>query len=537
MSAALTIAVAAVPVLLGTVLLVALRWPAARAMPVCGAVTTALAFAFWGVGGARLGAALVEAAFITATVLSILFGAMLLVEQLKAAGAIATLEAWLAGKSADRRVQALLIGWLVGSFLEGAAGFGAPAAITAPLLVALGFPPLAAVAAALIGDSVAVSFGAVGTPILVGLAEGLAGATGAPEAEAIGRRIALNDVLLGSLMPALLVLGATMAARGRAGLRDGLEAAPLALVIGATHTTVAAVTAWLVGPELPSLIGPLLGLAVALSLLQRGWLVPRRVWRFPGEAAAPTDLDRGAPIERAALTRAVLPFALLVVMLALTRARALGVGPHLASVAVGGRDLFGTGIDALLRPLHSPSAVFVLVWATTPLVYPGSRAALAPSARRAFGQTARAAVPLLAAIATVRVFVHSGVNDAGLPAMPVVLADAAAGSLGGAWAMFAPWLGALGSFIAGSATFSNMLFAGVQHAIAEARGWDAISILALQGMGAAAGNMVCIHNVVAAAAVVGLVGSEGAVIRRTFAPMAIYLLLAGASGMVQHLLR
>jgi len=530
----LTLLVASVPVLLGTFLLVALRWPAARAMPVCGVATLVLALTYWHVPPARAAAALVEAAFVTVSVLLILFGAMLLIEQLKATGAIPTIEAWLAGRSADRRVQALIVAWLIGSFLEGAAGFGAPAAITAPLLVALGFPPLPAVAAALIGDSVAVSFGAVGTPVLVGFAQGLPGAGEELSPSAIARRIALQDGVVGPLMPIFLVLTLTVGARGRAGWRDGLRAAPFALLLGFAHIGMAGLTMWLLGPELPSLLGPLFGLVVALLALRWGWWVPRETWDFPGASASPLPPERASP-DRGALVRALLPFVLLIALLAVTRAKALGLGPWLASLGLEWRDLFGTGLRAELRPLYSPFALFVLTWALTPLLFPGALAQMAGSARAATSRTLRAALPLLAAIATVRVFIHSDGNTAGLPAMPAALAQAAAARVGDVWVVFAPWLGALGSFIAGSATFSNMLFANLQRSIAEAGGWDAVTILALQGMGAAAGNMIAIHNVVAAAAVVGVVGAEGAIIRRTAAPMAAYLLLAGLLGLVQHL--
>jgi lactate permease len=521
----LTLLVASVPVLLGTLLLVALRWPAARAMTVCSLATGLLALTYWGVPPARVTAALVEAAFVTASVLLILFGAMLLIEQLKATGAIATLEAWLAGRSADRRVQALIVAWLIGSFLEGAAGFGAPAAITAPLLVSLGFPPLTAVAAALIGDSVAVTFGAVGTPILVGFGQGLSGAGVAVAPEAIARRIALSDMGVGPLMPVFLVLSVTVGARGRAGWRDGLRAAPFALLLGLTHLGAAGLTVWLLGPELPSLVGPLAGLAVALVALRRGWLVPRETWDFPGVGAPPAGPASASP-GPGALLRALLPFVVLITLLAVTRARALGLSAWLNSFAVGWRDVLGTGIPAELRPLYSPFALFGLTWTLTPLLFRGAAAHMAGSARTAARRTLGAMLPLLAAIATVRVFIHSGGNTAGLPAMPAALAQAAAASVGDVWGVFAPWLGALGAFIAGSATFSNMLFANLQRGIAGSGGWDVESILALQGMGAAVGNMIAIHNVVAAVTVVGVVGAEGAVIRRTAAPMAAYLVLA-----------
>jgi lactate permease len=529
--------IAAVPVLAGLVLLVGLRWPAARAMSVCGGLTAALAVLFWGVPPLRVTAALLEAVVITVNILLILFGALFLSAQLKGAGALQRIEDWIGGLSPDRRIQAVLVAWVMGSFFEGAAGFGTPAAITAPLLVALGFPALPAVALALVGDSVAVVFGAVGTPLLVGMAEALAG-LGAAQATVtpaeVGFRAASYDLLAGSLMPLLLVLTLTVGARGRQGLTEGFGAAPFALAVGLAHMAVAALVARTLGPELPSLLGPLAGLAVALVLIRTGWLLPRVSWALPEESTREAALPGAAPRGSGGVTlaRAAGPYVLLVALLALSRARSLPLGGWLRGVTLGWEDILGTGIKATLQPAYSPGLLFVLIALLSVPWFRARPALLAESARSASRVALRAAVALVAAIGTVRIFIHSGVNSEGLAAMPLVLADVAASGAGGVWPLLAPWLGALGSFIAGSATFSNMLFGGVQYAIAAARGLEPVNILALQVMGAAAGNMICIHNVVAATAVVNVTGREGEVIRRTFTPMAVYLVIAGLLGML-----
>jgi lactate permease len=142
--------------------------------------------------------------------------------------------------------------------------------------------------------------------------------------------------------------------------------------------------------------------------------------------------------------------------------------------------------------------------------------------------TWKTAVALIASIITVRIFLQSGGNEAGLQSMPLVLAEGMAYVFGGFWQGIAPWIGSLGAFMSGSATFSNMLFALLQFQVATELDYDATTILALQGIGAAAGNMTCIHNVVAACAVAGTLGEEGNVIRKTALPMIVYLLLASA---------
>jgi lactate permease len=128
----------------------------------------------------------------------------------------------------------------------------------------------------------------------------------------------------------------------------------------------------------------------------------------------------------------------------------------------------------------------------------------------------------------VRIFLHSDINDAGLVAMPMALAQQAATQLSDGWLWVAPLVGALGSFIAGSATFSNLMFAGFQQAMATEADMAPSLVLALQMLGANAGNMICVVNVVAAASVVGLNGREGEIIRYTALPALYYCLAASA---------
>lgn len=522
---------AALPVLTALLLLTGLRWPAARAMPLCGAVTAVLALFIWQVHAVQVAAAVIEGAIITSGILLILFGALLLTAQLNAAGAMARLQTWIGDKSEDRRIQALLVAWIFGSFLEGAAGFGAPAALTAPILVAIGFPALTAVVVALVGDSVAVTFGAVGTPLVVGLDEALS-SYGAAWADQVGRRASVYDLFTGSLMPMFLVLVVTVGSEGKQGLRSALSAAPFALTIGAAHTSGAALVAHTLGPELPSLIGPAIALAAALAMLRSGVFVPKQVWRLINDAkAAPRSQTQQSPCPASpSLARALTPYGLLVALLVITRLPTFGVGQHLRAITIGWTNILDTALSSYVRPLHSPGFLFLVVAALAVPLFRLRASALLDSARTAGATTARAAGALFFAVATVRIFIHSGTNAADVAAMPLALARVAAQAGGELWPWFAPWIGALGSFIAGSATFSNMLFAPMQYAVATTQALDPIPVLALQVMGAAAGNMVCVHNVVAATAVVKLRSAEGEVIRRTSMPMLAYLLLLGVAG-------
>jgi lactate permease len=142
------------------------------------------------------------------------------------------------------------------------------------------------------------------------------------------------------------------------------------------------------------------------------------------------------------------------------------------------------------------------------------------------------AFALLFAVALVRVFIDSGTNTSGLDSMPIVLAEYVAYIAGGTWPFFAPIIGALGAFVAGSNTVSDLMFSLFQYGVADRIGAPHLVILGMQALGGAAGNMITVHNVVAASATVGLVGREGLLISRTILPMTYYVVAAGSLGLL-----
>ena len=173
MSSSLLALLAFTPILVVGVLLVVLRWPASRAMPIAYLIVAGLAIGVWEVSGIQVLAASINGLIIAATLIYIIFGAILLLNTLQQSGAMRAIRAGFSDITPDRRIQVIIIAWLFGSFIEGSAGFGTPAAVAVPLMVGLGFPAMAAVVAGMIIQSTPVSFGAMGTPILVGLGTGL----------------------------------------------------------------------------------------------------------------------------------------------------------------------------------------------------------------------------------------------------------------------------------------------------------------------------------------------------------------------------
>jgi lactate permease len=181
---------ALMPVLSVAVLLVALKMPAAKAMPLALLITVVLTLLVWQVSALRITASIVEGLIIASSVVLIVFGALGFLEVMRAGGGLALIRLEFLKVSPDSRIQMLFVGFLLVCFIEGAAGFGTPATVAAPLLIALGFPAIAAVCLALMADGSAVTFGAVGTPMIVGIGDGTGNSYATPEGAASSPRLA-----------------------------------------------------------------------------------------------------------------------------------------------------------------------------------------------------------------------------------------------------------------------------------------------------------------------------------------------------------
>ncbi|MBA2176514.1 L-lactate permease [Halobacillus locisalis] len=535
---------ALMPVLAVFILLVILRLPAVKAMPISLIVVGVLAVIVWRVPFLQVIAASLEGLMIAVSILWIVFGAILLLNTLKTSGAMETIRSNFSHISPDRRVQLIIIAWLFGSFIEGAAGFGTPAAIAAPLLLTLGFPALAAVSLALIADSSAVSFGAVGTPLIVGVDQGLRqGASIAPPVQqalgeqtmadyiqGIAQTTVMMDLFIGSLIPLILVLMLTKLFGENRSFKEGLEIWKFALFAGFSFTVPAFLVATFIGPEFPSIIGGLVGLAVVVPAARKGFLLPATTWDFPVKEKGPAHDEAVAMKKHMPLYKAWIPYVLVALLLVLSRLNFLPFKQWLMSVRVEWNNILGTDLAASFEPLYLPGSLFVLAIIFTVFYHKMNKEQVTSTILTSAGSMVGSVIALGTAVPMVRIFINSGVNEADLLSMPMELAIMVSESVGGAWPLVAPIVGALGSFISGSATFSNMMFSLFQFSAADQIGLSGQSVVALQVLGSNAGNMVCILNVVAAASVVNLVGKEGEIIRITMIPMLIYVFLAGVIG-------
>ncbi len=545
-------------------LIVFFRWPATRAMPVAYLITCTLSFLVWKVPFLQVAASSIDGLLTAASILYIILGAILLLSLMQESGTILAIRRSMFLISPDRRVQAIIIAFLFGSFIEGSAGFGTPAAIAAPLLVAIGFPAMAAVMVSLIIQSTSVSFGAIGTPILIGVNAGLSGQIEVSNylnfhnldfvsyLNSIGAKVAIIHGITGTLIPIILVVMMTRFFGKRRSWKEGISIFPFALFAGLCFTVPYTLTGVFLGPEFPSLGGALIGLFIVVPAAKAGFLIPRETWDFPKKETWHQDwmgqnLEQNEKREqsqsltagkdrkkgdspRFSILKAWLPYALVAVLLLITRLLP-PLKNSLASVSIKWMNIFKTSISTSFQPLYLPGFLFLIVAVMTIFIQKipvnKTKKAVTRSLRTLLGP----AIALGFAVPMVKVFINSGVSG-GLDKMPVILASAAAALLGKGWTALAPVIGAMGAFIAGSNTFSNMMFSLFQFTTALKTGAIPGVIVALQAVGGAAGNMICVHNVVAASAVVGLQGKEGLLIRKTLIPMTYYLIVSAAIGFV-----
>lgn len=506
---------AASPILAILVLMLGLRWSAARAGAVGLLIAIVAAWTIFGFGERILpqtgrllsvAGALSEAIFIALTILWIVFPALCIYELQRNTGALEVLRRAIAAISPDPRITAFLVGWFFALFMEGAAGFGTSAALAAPFLVGMGIGKLEAVAIALVGHAIGVSFGAVGTPVVPQLA-----IADIPPRE-LAAATARYHALLGWFMAfAVLVLVNRALPRQMSCVGTARQAAANASIWGWALFAALCfllpfyLLAAFVGPELPTLGGSLIGAAFFSLVL---WLRNRSAGR---DQAVVSENSLSA----AEIIKAASPYFVLIFLVLATR-----LIPALADNLRTIRIAWQLGpFDGDMLPLYHPGTLLMLSFIAAAAWQRARPTVVLGAMKTAMRRLILVALALGAMLGLARIMVHAGMIE--------LLAHAAADSLGRFYPLFAPFVGALGTFVTGSATASNILFSELQRSTATQLGFSVPAILGAQSFGAAVGNVVCPHNIIAATAVVELSGKEGPVLRRTAGVMVIYTALGG----------
>lgn len=517
---------AAVPLLVLLVGLLLLRWPGVWAGLVALAAALMLAATVFAASPSVLGVALWRAVALSLNVLYIIWAALLLYQVTDSIGAIKSIGDAVAHLTEDHILQLLIIGFALSSFLQGVAGFGVPVAVTAPLLVGLGFDPLEAAAVTLVGHSWAVTMGALASAF-----QALLAVTGLP-AHALATWIA---ILLG-----LASVGTGFAvAHIHAGLRPFRRVfgatLTLGVAMGGTQLLLAFTGHWVVA----SFAAGMVGLAVSMGLAK---LARRRAGYFGLLPAWPPPEGRREPPRPAPAAAPEMPFriAFLPYFVLIGVVTLVALAPPVARVLDGwiislAFPRTATGLGWItspdtfqLPPLGHPGALLLYTIVTTVVAFRLLRRR-APEWRAVWRESAAQGVPtsitILALAGVAMVMTYSG--------MTFLLARGLTRLVGPLFPLLSPFLGLLGTVITGNNTNSNVLFGVLQRDAARLLQLNPVAMAALQTAGGALGSMVAPAKVVLATATTGLTGQEGRVMRIT---IRYALLLAALMGIIGLLL-
>ncbi|WP_150538392.1 L-lactate permease [Actinobacillus vicugnae] len=453
------------------------------------------------------------------TPITVIFGAILFNRFSEASGVTNTLRKWLGTINPNPIAQLMIIGWAFAFMIEGASGFGTPAAIAAPILVGLGFNPIKVAILALVMNSVPVSFGAVGTPTWFGF-----GSLNLVESQIleIGSMTALIHAFAALVIP---VMALSFIATWKE-IRQNI----VFIYLSVFSCIIPYFFLAQVNYEFPSLVGGAIGLFISIFLANKG----------VGLAKVENTLD--SVVTGKEVAKALLPTGLLIAFLIVTRIQQLPfkammnnatiwIGTQLGSLGqfeisqglvFSLKNIFGTSVNASYKLLYVPALIpFVVTVLICIPLFALSGSKVKEVFAGSFKQTKNPFIALIGALIMVNLMLVG--NDG---SMVKIIGKSFAAATGEYWTIFASYLGAVGAFFSGSNTVSNLTFGSVQLSTAEITGLSTSLVLALQSVGGAMGNMVCINNIVAVNSVLNIQNQEGAIIKKTVVPMFIYGVIA-----------
>ncbi|MCQ8848084.1 L-lactate permease [Alteromonas stellipolaris] len=517
--------------------------PSSKALPLSALVAYIVVLLVFKQDAKLVNANVISGALLALTPLSIIAGAIFLFKCMEITGALAILRKSLDGVSENPVAQLMIVGWAFMFLIEGASGFGTPAAIAAPILYSLGFPALRVALFCLVLNTIPVTFGAMGTPVWFGLS-----LLELPQQSVL--EIAQQAALINTIAaPIIVILALRLVVSDTADIKKNL----LFILLSTCACTLPYLGLSYFGVEFPSLLGGLIGLVITLLLAK--YKVGTETTNQPAvnrPAATEQTLENTVPLKT--LIKAAFPLWGTVLLLVLTRLPELGLKALLQAtepalhISLGFLGTFhiSTSLVASLTSILDTAVTWkhsvLYIPSIIPFAVTGSvtlwlfRQQAEPNTLKIAGQQtlARMRTPFFAMLGAL-IFVNmmmlgdsSGQNSAAVAQIGHHLAQIT----GANWTFFAPLLGALGSFFSGSATISNLTFAGIQTTIAEQLSLPLTTILALQSVGAAMGNMVCINNIVAVTAILGLQNRDGDILKSTSLILAVFAVVAGGMGVL-----
>lgn len=540
---ALAVLLAALPFLTALILMMCFNFSSGKALVISYVMAAVFALLIWKMKPGTVLASTAYGGLKAFDLLLIIGGAILLLNTLRTTGTMRTIAGVFNKVTPDPRIQAIIIGYLFGGFIEGAAGYGTPAAIAAPLLVGLGFPPALACSVALISNSMPVPFAAAGTPMnsnMVNLSSQVAssGQTLDSYTRAVTAKTVAYLGIAGIAVPVMVAAVVVIFGSKKRRMKSFLEVLPFAVFAGLLFIVPYMLLGTFLGPEFTSIASAAFSMLVAAVAARKKFLTPKVIWSFdangpvaagtasPERTAAADSLRSHRRLTYGMAFRAWLPYMIIGLVLLLTRIPFFGLRQILSSISVSINHIGGEeNLNYSFAPLYNPGIIPFFVTAVGTMIVCRSRLT-ASDVKGVFEKTGKQllkiAVPLVCGMAMVQIMTGSAENASGLAGMLTLISVTLVGIFGSAFPVLSPVLGVFGAFVSGSCTVSGILFGPLQFETALSLGLSTASIMGLQMAGGAIGNMICIHNVVAVSSTAGITGKEGSIIRMNILPCAIY---------------
>ncbi len=496
--------------------------PSYIALPIVAVLLYALKLFYFDSDFRLMNATVIDGLLTAWTPILVIWGAIFLFHSMENTGAMKTIREWLNAVTHNKVAQLMTIGWAFAFLIEGASGFGTPAALAAPLLIGLGFKPLNVAMLTLVMNSVPVTFGAVGTPIWFGL-----GQLGLSESQLL--EVSIKSALIHSVAALVIPILALRFVVSWADIRKNIVFIYLSILSCVVPYFLLA----RIGYEFPAIVGGFIGLVLTIFFAEKHIgtekELPHKEPHFSFGTIAKATFALWGTLIVLLVTR-IEAFKLKALLNSTTQFLSVNLQPFAEillspSLVLELRNILGTETNFKHALLYVPSIIpFFLIALVSIFLFKGRerRKIIKKTWSESWQQVKKPIIALLAALVFVKLLLVDGDQ-----ALSQLIGQSLADLVGPYWQYFASFLGGLGSFFSGSNTVSNLTFGGIQQSIATNLDLNVTTILAAQAVGGAMGNMICINNIVAVCSVLGIEKKEGMIIKKTIWPMLVYGVIVG----------
>ncbi len=472
-------------------------------------VTLLMLLLIWQVNISVLLASSFKGFFSALEIFLIIISILMLFNLLKENKKLDSIKYFMKSYTDDKNILIVLVGFFLVSFLEGIAGFGTPAAVAVPILVFLGISPFIAIVLCLIADTACVAFGAFGIPVLFGIQSSVPTANISLVTASIG----IINGIISMCLPFVLIAIYNYFEHRK--MKDFKSYIPFATFSGFSYGISYMFASFFLNIEMISVFASICGFIATIVYLQFTNYIKREKNKYAFEFAL-----------------SFMPYFLLILMLALSRMNFMGFGSLLKKIALN-MSLYKDVISFSFS-FYSPGILILLTFVIFSLLYSTSLKQYLTIAKGSFNSSKNALVTLLFTLGFVQMIIYSHMNSLQILGIPHLIGEIFSRT-GVFYIFFAPMIGAFGAFVAGSATVSNLIFGPLQSSISQMSIYPEHLILALQTVGGGAGNMVAIHNVIAACSLVGLNNYESTIIKYNAKILFFYTLIAGFIGFLLYI--